>query len=60
MKSELKKDFTDIVQDWAYICNFKYGYSDIVLGSAQNLSVLRSFFDAKTLKRMEEQKECRF
>jgi hypothetical protein len=56
LKSELKKDFTEIVQDWAYISNFKYSYADIILGSSRDLSVLRSFFDIKTLKKMEEQR----
>lgn len=56
LKTEQKKDFTDIVQDWAYICNFKFAYNDIILGSSRDLSLLRSFFDIKTLKKMEQQR----
>jgi hypothetical protein len=58
--SQLKKNFTEILQDWAYICNFKLGYSSVILGSWRDLSILRSLFDLKTIKTMEAQPECRF
>jgi len=40
------------MQEWAYICAIKYGYCGIILGSARNLTILRSLFDMKTLKKI--------
>lgn len=39
---EKKKDITEVFQDWSYICQIKYKYNGIVLGLADDLSILRA------------------
>ena len=58
--SEEKNDFTEILQDWAYIINFKYQFSSVILGTGNNLSLLRSLFDAQSIRKIQNQPECRF
>lgn len=57
---QVESDFTELVQDWAYICNFKKEFNAIILGTANDLPVLRSLFDQSTLRHIELQPECRF
>lgn len=52
---EERVDFTEILQDWAYMCNLKFSFNSIILGTANNLSILRSLFDDSALGKMESQ-----
>ena len=42
------------------MCTFKFEFNSVILGTANNLSILRSLFDDSTIRRMEGQTECRF
>ena len=57
---EKKKDITEIFQDWAYVSQIKYKTNQIVLGSATDLSIVRSMLPSQSLKRIEREEECRF
>ena len=50
--TEEKNDFTEILQDLAYICNYKYEFNAIILGIGNNLSLLRMLFDPATLSKI--------
>ena len=53
--SEEKNDFTEILQDLAYICNYKFEFNAIILGGGNNLSLLRNLFDQSTLRKIQQQ-----
>ena len=55
-----KRDITQIIQDWVYICYIKFGYKGILLGSSEDLSVLRSLLTLPTLRKIAENPLCRF
>ena len=57
---ERKKDITNILQDWAYICQVKSKYGGIILGTVDELIVLRSMLPASTQKELLQSKLCRF
>ena len=57
---EKKKDITSVLQDWAYLCQIKSKYGGMILGTADELSVLRAMLPVKFLKKMEEETHCRF
>lgn len=48
------------MQDWAYMCAYKFEFNAIILGTANNLSILRALFEESTLRQIESQAECRF
>ena len=47
---ERKKDITHILQDWAYLCQLKSKYGGIILGTVDELIVLRCMLPANTQK----------
>jgi hypothetical protein len=52
--NEKKKDITDVLKDWAYLCQRKYRYGGMMLGLATDLSVLRAMLPSSTLVQIEK------
>ena len=50
---ERKKDITHILQDWAYLCQIKSKYGGMILGTMDELMILRSMLPAFVQKDLQ-------
>ena len=57
---EKKRDITNILQDWAYICQMKSKYGGMILGTHSELKVLKAMLPRNILDRIEAERHCRF